>query len=166
MRNKSMYIFNNSYKSCKFLRLTIWMLFYISLVCCDSKNKVLSNPSVHDSLADSKLIEESTVLQQAKIFLHLIKGVQALQYYNDPDVPPSASFFPERKIWNVFFYSPTGGINIELSEDATKANYIFRSGSKIAEVSSGEVSSNDKLVLYSPSKMIDLLNMPHNGWVK
>lgn len=145
----------------RMLNYIILFVIYANLTCCDKRNKIPNNPIIYNEASEGKRASEDHVLKQAKIFLHLIRGSEACEFYNDPKRPPDISFSNKDMVWNVFFNYPAGGFTIKLNEDASKANYYFMNGMIIKKLD--EKMHNDNFPLYTIDEMVDLLGLPRNN---
>jgi hypothetical protein len=146
------------------IRRTILFLIYICtgvVVSCDSSKYNEADRFDGKESAVNGVAEESAVFEQSKIFLHLLLGGKAVDYYSRPSFPTEIVYHPKKRRWGVFFNYPLGGFNIEMNADASKGNYKLMNGRVIKRDASIDYKI-DNIPLYSISEMIDVFQMEHN----
>ena len=127
---------------------------------CNHRDQAIEGGSGSDPA--NKKADESYVLMRAKLFLHVFHGRNAYKMYTDPNwPPPKVRYFKEREIWNVFFNTAIGGVNIDLDPSAERANYLFPNG-RVIKRDAGQEADSDSPPLYTLEEMVELLQLPHN----
>lgn len=134
-------------------------IFVVFLASCDSRHAANDDGVSNNGKYTSNIANESDVISQSKVFLHILLGSDAVNYYKES--PPEVTYRPHKKRWDVFFGYLAGGFNMELNADASKGNYRFMNGMIIKRDPSVEYEVTN-IPLYSITEMIELLQLEHN----
>ena len=146
-----------------YIALGVSVFIAIFLVIASYVHQNDSSQDNKDSDRKDGQIGAGFVLDRAKLFLHVLVGRDAVDYYNYSDRPPEVEFHDHdgHRLWYVFFNYGGGGFTILLSENAGKANYRFQNGRVIRRYTDGGEDSSYP-PLYTLEEMVDLLKLPHN----
>lgn len=125
-------------------------------------NSCKDNPKPVVAARPIERVTKKDVLGKAKIFLHILRGEDAVGYYNQSDMSPEVFFDNNKNVWIVSFYNMFGGLTIYLDQGAEKANYILPNGF-IFKKNANDITDSENPPLYSVEEMVELMSFYHNS---